>query len=307
VTRGQWARLRVLWPGASVLLPAPFLVHGVWVAAGGRFRWDNAAMIALVLALFLVGPATKKLLLGVYPLGMVAVLYDAMKTVQNVGVTPSRIHVCDLRALEIRFFGVSIDGQPATVHDWFQVHSTPLLDTICAVPYGTFLMVSFACAVWLYFHDYPGMLQFTWSFLALNLAAWATYHLYPAAPPWYFHTHGCLVDVLTRPSAGPNLTRVDGWLGVPYFAGMYGRASSVFGAMPSLHVAYALLIVMAGWATFGWRLRSVAVLFFLLMAFSAAYLDHHWVLDILAGILYCAVVAGVARRVSRHVVTPERS
>jgi membrane-associated phospholipid phosphatase len=307
VSQGHWARLRALWPGASILLPAPFLLHGVWVAAGGRFRWDNAAMIALVLALFSIGPRTKKLLLGVYPLGAVAVLYDTMKLVQNVGLTPSRIHVCDLRALEIRFFGITMGGQPATVHDWLQSHSTPLIDVVCAVPYGTFLLLSFACAVWLYFHDYPGMLLFTWSFLALNLAAWATYHLYPAAPPWYFHTHGCQVDALAHPSSGPNLARVDAWLGVPYFGGMYGRASSVFGAMPSLHVAYALLIVIAGWATFGWTLRGVAVLFFLLMAFAAAYLDHHWVLDIVAGIIYCAVVAGIARWVTRRTVHPEPS
>jgi len=307
VSEGHWARLRALWPGAWILLPVPFLLHGVWVAEGGRFRWDNAAMIALVLALFWTGPRTKKLLLGVYPLGMVAVLYDTMKLVQNVGLGPDRIHVCDLRALEIRFFGVTVRGQPATVHDWFQGHSTPLLDLVCAVPYGTFLMVSFACAVWLYFRDYRRMLQFTWSFLALNLAAWTTYHLYPAAPPWYFHAHGCVVDALARPSAGPNLTRVDGWLGVAYFAGMYGRASSVFGAMPSLHVAYALLVVVAGWSTFGWTLRSAAVLFFLLMAFSAAYLDHHWVLDIVAGIAYCAGVAGVARWITRRALAPEPS
>jgi membrane-associated phospholipid phosphatase len=299
----RWARLRAEWPGASVLVPVPFLLHGVWVAEQGRFRWDNAALIAAIVGLFVAAPAgwPKKLLLGVYPLPLVGLLYDTMKLVKNVGVTPSRVHVCDLRALEIRLFGVTVDGRPGTVHDWFQAHSSPVLDGLCAIPYGTFLLVCFLCAVRLYFRDYPAMLRFTWSFLALNLAGFVTYHLYPAAPPWYFHAHGCVVDIAAHPSQGPNLARVDAWLGVPYFAGMYGRSSSVFGAMPSLHVAYALLVVVGGWSTFGWPLRTASVLFFLLMAFSAAYLDHHWVLDIVAGMIYCAVVAVAARWVSRRI------
>jgi membrane-associated phospholipid phosphatase len=307
VSQGQWARLRTLWPGASILLPAPFLLHGLWVACQSRFHWDDAALIAAVLVLFAIGPKTKRLLLGVFPFPLVAVLYDTMKVVANVGVSPSRVHDCDLRALEIRFFGVTIDGHPATVHDWFQAHSTPLLDCLCAVPYGTFLAVSFACAVWLFFRDYAAMLRFTWSFLALNLAGFVTYHVYPAAPPWYFHHYGCDIDIHAHAYTGPNLARVDAWLGVPYFAGLYGRSSSVFGAMPSLHVAYSFLIVVSGWGAFGWPLRVAAVLFFLLMAFSAAYLDHHWVLDIVAGIAYCAVVASVARRVSRRFAAPEPS
>ena len=61
-----------------------------------------------------------------------------------------------------------------------------------------------------------------WSFFVLNIAGFVTYHLYPAAPPWYFHLHGCTVDLAAPASAGPNLTRVDAWLGISYFAGFTG-------------------------------------------------------------------------------------
>ncbi len=304
---GQWARLRALWPGVSILLPVPFLLHGIWAATRGRFHWENAAILALMLALFVGGPRSKKLLAGLYPIAIVALLYDTMRVVANVGVTEARVHVCDLRALEIQFFGITMNGHPSTVHDWFQAHATPGLDRLCAIPYGTFLYACCGCAVWLYFRDYPNMLRFTWSFLALNVAGFVTYHLYPAAPPWYFHTHGCLVDTLAHASEGPNLARVDAWLGVPYFGSMYGRASSVFGAMPSLHCAYALLIVLLGWATFGPVLRVASVLFFLLMTFSAAYLDHHWVLDIVAGVAYGSVVAGIAGWLGRRGAAREPS
>ena len=96
---------------------------------------------------------------------------------------------------------------------------------------------------------------------------------------------------------------MDARLGVHYFAGMYGRASDVFGAMPSLHVAYALIVVLEGWAVMrnGWRVASIA--FFAAMCFSAVYLDHHWVLDVIAGVIYCIAVVGFARRLT-HLVRP---
>ena len=290
--------LRSLWPGWTLLAPLPFLAHPVWAAERHDFHWENAVVLATALALFCIGPRTKKLFLGVYPIGLVGILYDSMRVVENVGVTPSSVHLCDLRAHELALFGVTMNGERVTLHDWFQAHWSPWLDRLCAIPYGTFIFVCIAAAVWMYVRDYPRMVRFAWCFFALNVAGFVTYHLYPAAPPWYFHAHGCVVDVHAHASEGPNLARVDAWLGVPYFAGMYGRASDVFGAMPSLHCAYALLVALEGWAVFSKAWRAASCAFFALMCFSALYLDHHWVLDALAGITYCAIVVGVGRAVT---------
>jgi membrane-associated phospholipid phosphatase len=235
--------------------------------------------------------------MGVLPIGLVGVLYDSMRLVQHVGVSARTVHLCDLRAVEAALFGFTLDGRRATVHDWLQAHASPALDRICAVPYAAFILACVACAAWLYVRDYRRMLRFGWCFLALNLAAFVTYHVFPAAPPWYYHAHGCAVDVLAPASEGPNLARVDAWLGVPYFAGMYGRSSDVFGAMPSLHCAYALLVVVEGWTLFAPAWRAASAAFFALMCFSAVYLDHHWILDVIAGVAYCVAVVVAARAV----------
>jgi hypothetical protein len=294
VTR-LWRHLRALWPGLTILAPLPFVLHAGWSLARGALHWENVVVIAVVLGLFATGPRTKRLLVGAYPIGLVGLLYDAMRLVENVGVSPKSVHLCDLRAHEMALFGITRNGQPATVHDWLQAHASPALDALCALPYGTFIFVCVACAAWLYVRDYPRMVRFAWCFLALNVAGFVTYHVYPAAPPWYFHAHGCEIDVLAHASEGPNLARVDAWLGFPYFAGMYGRASDVFGAMPSLHCAYPLLAVLEGWAVFSGVWRAASVFFFGLMCFAAVYLDHHWILDAVAGIAYCvAIVAGAS-------------
>jgi phosphatidylglycerophosphatase A len=242
-----------------------------------------------------------KFLAGILPLALVGVLYDSMRLVQGVGVTTARVHLCDLRSHELALFGITADGRRETLHDWFLSHPSPVLDAVCAVPYGTFILVCVACAAWLYARDTPRMLRFGWCFLALNVAGFLAYHAYPAAPPWYFHAHGCNVDLAARPSEGAALARVDARLGVQAFAGMYGRASVVFGAMPSLHCAYALLVVLEGWSTFGAWWRAASVAFLGLMCFAAVYLDHHWVLDVLGGMLLCSAVVGGARMLSpRH-------
>jgi membrane-associated phospholipid phosphatase len=235
---------------------------------------------------------------GAYPMGLVAVLYAAMRRVQNVGVSPDRVHLCDLHAREVALFGVPMNGVRVTPNDWWLAHPARALDALCAVPYATFIVVCIVFAAWLYGRDYDRMVRFAWCFFALNVVGFLTYHLYPAAPPWYFHAHGCTVDIAAAASEGPALARFDAWAGVPYFARMYASSSAVFGAIPSLHVAYALLVALEGWSVFSPAWRAASSAFFALMCFAAVYLDHHWVEDVLAGAACSLAVAFVARTVT---------
>src|SRR5204862_510558 len=132
------------------------------------------------------------------------------------------------------------------------------------------------------------------AFLVVNLLGFATYFIYPVAPPWYVTEYGlgpARLDVLPAAAAA---SRFDLLLGTHFFDGIYGRGIDVYGAYPSLHVAYPLLVI---WATFRapelrWA-RAPAIGFFLLMCLSAVYLQHHYVIDVLLGIAYAgATLAG---------------
>ncbi len=276
-----------------ILAIAPFMGWTLWCAATGSFRGEHLVFIIGMPALVLASDATRRLLQALYPLACVGLLYDTMKYVQYVGITPARVHDCDLRAAEARLFGI---GGGRTVHDWFAVHHTTALDLLCAVPYGTFIYAVVLMAVYLYVRDFAAVQRYGWTFLLMNVLGFVTYHVYPAAPPWYFHAHGCTVDLGAHAYEGARLAHVDALLGVRYFHGFYGRSHDVFGAIPSLHVAYPLLILREGWRYFGHALRTVAVLYALLMAFGAVYLDHHWILDVCLGVLYVSVAYALARR-----------
>lgn len=273
-----------------LVLPLPFVLWGLGCFAFGLGRIEHVVVAVVALALACSGARTKRLFLGLYPMALLGLVYDAMRWVKDVGLTPARVHVCDLRALDMQLYAVTMpDGTKGTVHDWVQAHPQLALDAFFAVPYGTYIYVAIAFAVVLYRRDYERMQKFGWAFLVVNLAGFVTYHLYPAAPPWYFHAHGCAVDLASRSSAGANLTRVDALLGTPYFHGFYARASDVFGAVPSLHVTYPLLIVLFGWPVLGRLGKGFTTVFLVWMCAGAVYLDHHWVIDVLLGLLYAAL------------------
>ena len=275
---------------------APFVLYAAYCALRSDLRVEHVLMIGAVSAFVFIGPRTRELLPGLYPFALVGLLYDAMRPYQKLGLDESRVLLCDLRAVESRFFG----WESSTLHDFFYVHHSTALDLFCAIPYATFVLWCMAGAVWMYVKDRPAMKRFAWGFFLLNVMGFVTYHALPAAPPWYFHAHGCAVDLATRASEGPALGRVDALLGISYFHSMYAKASSVFGALPSLHCAYPLLLVIEGWRSFGPRLRAASIAYWLAMVFSAIYLDHHWVLDALLGSLY-AVLASLLMRLPRHV------
>jgi inositol phosphorylceramide synthase catalytic subunit len=287
--------MRGLWPRWTLLPGAPFVLWALfWVFYGG-LRWDHVALATVAPAVAYWGPRTKRLYLGLLPVALVGLLYDSMRFVKNWGLSESTVHVCDLRTAELRWFGVDVNGTAMTLQDWFLTHHHIVVDAICAIPYAGFIPVFVGYAIYLYFKDFSAQQRFTWTFLALNIAGFITYHVYPAAPPWYFHQYGCTVDLHAAASEGPNLARVDALMGIEYFKSFYGRSSDVFGAVPSLHVAYPLVIALEAWGRHRFFGRALSILFYVWMCFSAVYLDHHWVIDIALGSLY-AVVAVLALR-----------
>ena len=187
--------------------------------------------------------------------------------------------------------GAGLLGSTSTPESWpdfFRAHGSLGWDLLLAIPYGTFLFVTVAYAIWLYVRDHTSLLRFGWSFLAVNLAGYLTYHLFPAAPPWYVALHGlgpAKMDVMANPAG---CLRFDRLLGTTFFTGMYGRSADVFGAIPSLHVAYPFQAVLYSfWFS---RARLFSVAFYLTMCFSAVYLNHHYLLDILSGTAYALIV-----------------
>jgi inositol phosphorylceramide synthase catalytic subunit len=215
------------------------------------------------------------------------------------------VHVGDLYDLEAKLFSISTAEGPRALSEVVSRHTTPWLDLVCGVTYFLFLAEVLGVASYLFWRARPRTLQLSLGFLVVNIIGWSIWFVYPAAPPWYVDTYGtgpALLDIVSSPAG---LARVDTWLGIPMATTFYSKSANVFGAVPSLHVAYATLVAWVSYPVGGW-LRTATITFAVSMAFSAIYLRHHYLVDVVAGALL-ALLVGLASGFARRAAWPAAS
>ena len=200
-----------------------------------------------------------------------------------------------------------MNGRPATLHDWLQVHSSPFLDRrlrhpVCArsfscasaAPSGsTSRTIRRCCAS-------RGA-----SSRSTSRGSSRTTSIPP--PRLGTSTRTAALSTLARTRARGPISRAS-TRGSAFTTSQGCTAAQRRlrrHAEPSL--AYALIVVLEGWAVLQPFWRGASIGFFVSMAFSAMYLDHHWVLDAVAGIVYCPTVVTVRARLRRARASRARS
>jgi membrane-associated phospholipid phosphatase len=143
-------------------------------------------------------------------------------------------------------------------------------------------------AVYLFFTKRRQFLLFLFTFVLVNFLGFIVYYTFPAAPPWYIQYHGFTFHKLT-PGNTAGLAKFDAYFNVSIFKSIYAKGSNVFAAMPSLHSSYPIIVLYYGLKN---KLGKANIFFGAVMIgiwFSAVYLSHHYIVDVLAGIL-CAII-----------------
>jgi membrane-associated phospholipid phosphatase len=145
-----------------------------------------------------------------------------------------------------------------------------------------------AAVLWRWAHD--RFVRFATMVCVLSLAGFATYVLFPAVPPWLAARHGSI--------GSANRTIAIVWHHVPiaHFGSLFEKGQTYannVAAMPSLHAAFSLLIVMYIWRLVPRWWRPLLALYPPAMAFSLVYTGEHYVVDCVAGWAY-AVATFVA-------------
>ncbi len=136
---------------------------------------------------------------------------------------------------------------------------------------------------------------FVWTVVGVSFAAFVTYIIFPAAPPWLAKEMGYITEPLHRVSS-------DVWwaMGVKDFSELYKNISpNAVAAVPSLHSAYPLIAALFVLRAFGFRRTWWIALYPISMWVGVVYLGEHYVFDVLAAILYVATVILVGLRIHR--------
>jgi membrane-associated phospholipid phosphatase len=172
-------------------------------------------------------------------------------------------------------------------------------------------------AFYLWVKDRSHYWKFIIALLTLSFAGFITYLVFPAAPPWYASQRAGLIEV--HKVVDYVVAQIGwGW----DFSRIYNNLNpNPVAAMPSLHAAYPTLAFLA---LFSFK-KKIGLLFLpypFLVWLSVVYLGEHYVIDVIAGIIYASgaylviyqqtlmrriasKVFSVARRVMRKALTLE--
>ncbi|KAI8914055.1 hypothetical protein DFJ77DRAFT_440934 [Powellomyces hirtus] len=170
-------------------------------------------------------------------------------------------------------------------------------DVLAFLPYGVLHYISPAIfAVWLWW--YAGVqtaVVFAQAFGAQNCLGVITQVVFPTAAPWYNDLYGFAPATYSMPGNPGGLARVDKLFGTHMYGNAFNNSPLVFGAMPSLHSGFAVLIMLFA-MHFSRRLGSALMLYMCWQWWATMYLRHHYMSDLLVGALYSTVTYMFSRR-----------
>lgn len=249
------------------------------------FRNDQLVLAGIFFISYFSSDLGRKFIIAFSIFIVYWIVFDYMKAFPNYAY--NQVHLLQLYTTEKSFFGSMHNGTILTPNEYWLGHTKIWLDVLCGLFYLCWMPVPLAFATWLFFKDKNNFLQFSFTFVLVNLIGFIIYYAYPAAPPWYFQKHGADF-IANTPGSSAGLQRFDDYFKMNIFNSIYARSSNVFAAMPSLHSSYPLIVLYYGIKKkMGW----VNILFVTVMVgiwFAAVYTSHHYVLDVLAGIT-CAL------------------
>lgn len=270
------AHLLIVW-ALGLLAPIHFIVDGILLAlyaARGKFRDGVHAYV---------------------PMWASICLYDVLKVFFRF--RPD-IHVDDIYHAEKWLFGFTYAGARVTPNEFFRVNTVAALDFLCGLTYLLYLVPLVSIAMILFFRDRPRLRLLSWAILIMHVVAFVTYIAVPVAPPWYVGLYGLGPADLSTPPHAAGALRFDQLVGAPILETWYQQNRNVFAAVPSMHagIQTTIALVLAGrsrfWAVLTWSLAG-------LMYFSAVYLDHHYILDLVVGAAYAGLAVLAVRLVDR--------
>ncbi len=256
-----------------------YLVLSYWLIG---FKTDQLVLVGIFNIFYFSSWTTRRFILGFSIFIIYWIVFDYMKAFPNYRY--NAVHIQDLYHWERTWFGFEWNQSIITPNEYFAKNATTFLDILAGIFYLCWIPVPLIFAGIMFFKNRSLFFQFSLTFFLVNLIGFVGYYTYPAAPPWYVAQYG-FDFISTTPGNTAGLASFDTFFGIRVFESIYAKSSNVFAAMPSLHAAYMMIVVfyavkagMKGWI----------LLFAIIMVgiwFAAIYSSHHYVLDVLAGII----------------------
>ncbi len=272
------------------------VIYFAWFGGLVGLRPEHFALFFACTGAYLLSDKTREWLFAFAGLAVFWMVYDSLRICPNYKVNP--VHIAEPYLFDKQWFGLNTEAGRITLNEYFAARTSTLMDIITAAFYISWVPLPMLFGVWLFTKNRPLFIRFTYGYLCTNLVGFALYYLYPAAPPWYVELNGFVFNPDTARSAA-GLDNFDKLINAPLFKTIYQRNSNVFAAIPSLHSAYPLVTLFYArkmpqrWPT------ALFVFLTLGIWFSAIYLRHHYVIDVILGALTAVAGYFLGERLNR--------
>jgi hypothetical protein len=284
-------RLSLIGLAVYVLATIFFVNHdGIPLARDLVFAWILVGMLAVSLT-DLRGWA-RGVFLDWLPFFGILLAYDMLRG--RIGTDPLFApHVMPQIDFDRAIFG----GVPSVQlqERLFEFGHVSWIDVGTWFVYITHFFTIFVIAATLWRLSRPLFLEFRAMVITLTAAAFATYALFPAAPPWMASEEGYIGPVHRT------IGDVWGYLGAGGAQAIWDHGSALsneVAAVPSLHTGYPVLILCFFWR-FGWVARSICLFYAVAMSFTLVYTGEHYVFDVLLGWAYAITTFFAVRAIRR--------
>lgn len=266
------------------------------------FRSEQIVLLVITNGFYFFSPSTRQFITAFSIFIVYWILFDYMKAFPNYNY--NTVHIRSLYDLEKSIFGIGSGLAELTPNEFWIKHQNPFLDVMSGLFYLTWIPLPLSLAGYLFFKNRPQFFNFAFTFLLVNLIGFVIYYLYPAAPPWYSQQYG-FEFIANTPGNTAGLSRFDAFFNVGIFKSIYEKSSNVFAAMPSLHSSYPLIALY--YAIKSKISMGVTLLIAITLPgiwFAAVYTSHHYVLDVLAGIMCAIAGIFIVRFIGSRRMTP---
>lgn len=250
-------------------------------------RSDHFFIIAVCLITFYGNNFTRKFVIGFSVFLIYGILYDSLRVFPNYLCNP--VHIEQPYYLEKWLFGFKYQGILMTPNEFFAATHNAFLDIISGLFYLNWVPLPLGFAFYCLVTGKQELLySFSFAFLITNIIGFIGYYVYPAAPPWYYAAHENQVITGALDSRA-GFIHFDKLIGIDIFKNLYSKNANVFAAIPSLHSSYPLIVLFYSrklkktWITIAFTLITLGIWF------SAVYSGHHYIIDVILGII-CAII-----------------
>jgi membrane-associated phospholipid phosphatase len=267
-------RLSRVMVGILIAYVAFILV--LMVVRGAYMSPDLFVVLALVVVV--VMGRTRLFLRDWLPFVAIFLGWESMRGLADeLGAT---VHSTDVIAIERFFFAGRVPSEvlQAAFHTRGQVNALDLATTFLYVAHFALPLV----VAFIFWALERGLFyRYLLALMLMSFAAFICYVLIPVAPPRFAGSFGpplAVEDIARSTLTQLHFAPVTTWL--------YGNISgNPVAAFPSLHSAYPLLAYL--FARTRWPRASLVLLVWAAAIwFSVVYLGHHYVIDVVAGILF---------------------